>query len=107
MQARLALTLFAGAVLLATGAARAQNVESGKEFAQVSCSGCHRIAGEEAKTRSDAVPSFSSIAQMKSTTAISLAAFLTTPHANMPNLVLSRTEIRDVSAYILSLRKPQ
>jgi mono/diheme cytochrome c family protein len=107
MQTRLVLTLFAGAVVLATGAARAQNIEAGKAFAQVSCSGCHRIAGEEPKTTSDVVPSFSSVAQMKSTTTISLAAFLTTPHANMPNLVLSRTEIRDVSAYILSLRKPQ
>jgi mono/diheme cytochrome c family protein len=107
MQAQLARILSVGAVLLAAGTARAQNIESGKDFAQVSCGGCHRIAGEEQKTTSDAVPSFSSIAQMKSTTAMSLAAFLTTPHANMPNLVLSRSEIRDVSAYILSLRKPQ
>jgi mono/diheme cytochrome c family protein len=107
MYVQLARTLCIGAVLLATGAARAQDIESGKQIAQTSCSGCHRIAGEEQKTTSDAVPSFSSVAQMKSTTAISLAAFLTTPHANMPNLVLSRSEIRDVSAYILSLRKPQ
>jgi len=104
----LARTSLVGAVLLfATGGVRAQDIESGKQIAQVSCSGCHRIAGEEPKTTSDAVPSFSSIGQMKSTTPMSLAAFLATPHANMPDLVLSRDEIRDVSAYILSLRKPQ
>jgi mono/diheme cytochrome c family protein len=104
---QLARICLVGAALLTTGAASAQDVEAGKQFAQTSCSGCHRIAAEEPKTTSDAVPSFSPIAQMKSTIAMSLAAFLTTPHANMPNLVLSRTEIRDVSAYILSLRKPQ
>jgi mono/diheme cytochrome c family protein len=42
---------------------------------------------------------------MKSTTEMSLAAFLTTPHGRMPNFSLSRAEIRDVSAYILSLRQ--
>jgi len=93
------------AALLAAGAARAQDIVSGKHIAQVWCSSCHKIGSEETKAVSDAVPSFSSIGQMKSTTATSLAAFLSTPHANMPNFVLSRTEIRDVSAYILSLRK--
>jgi mono/diheme cytochrome c family protein len=107
MHFRLARAFLVGAALLAMGTARAQNVDAGKQFAQMSCSGCHRIAGEEQKTTSDEVPSFSAIAQMKSTTQMSLTAFLTTPHGNMPNLVLSRSEIRDVSAYILSLRKPQ
>ena len=93
------------ASLFAGNAARAQDVEAGKHIAQTWCSGCHRITAEGPKTGSDAVPSFSSIAQEESTTAISLAAFLSTPHPRMPNYVLSRTEMRDVSAYILSLRK--
>jgi hypothetical protein len=44
---------------------------------------------------------------MKSTTEASLAAFLSTAHerGGMPDLVLNRKEIQDVSAYILSLRK--
>jgi mono/diheme cytochrome c family protein len=93
------------AALLAASAARAQDIASGKHIAKTWCSSCHEIGSDERKSVSDAVPSFSSIAQMKSTTATSLAAFLSTPHANMPNFVLTRTEIRDVSAYILSLRK--
>ena len=99
------ITLSIAAFLLAVSAARAQNVESGKHIAQTWCSGCHRIAVEGQKTGRDVAPSFSSIAQMKSTTSISLAAFLSTPHPHMPNYVLSRTEMRDVSAYIISLRK--
>jgi len=97
--------LLVAACLFAGSAARAQNVEAGKHIAQTWCSGCHLIGAEGPKTGSDATPSFSSIAQEKSTTAISLAAFLSTPHPRMPNYVLSRTEMRDVSAYILSLRK--
>lgn len=97
--------LFIAASVLTVSAARAQNVEAGKHIAQTWCSGCHRIAAEGQKTGSDVAPSFSSIAQDKSTTSISLAAFLSTPHPHMPNYVLSLTETRDVSAYILSLRK--
>lgn len=98
-----ALIVFAS--LFAANATRAQDVEAGKHIAQTWCSGCHRITAEDSKTGSDAVPSFSSIAQEESTTSISLAAFLSTPHPRMPNYALSRTEMRDVSAYILSLRK--
>ncbi len=35
---------------------------------------------------------------------MSLRVFLQSPHARMPDLHLSRDEIADVSAYILSLR---
>ena len=37
---------------------------------------------------------------------MALDVFLQTPHHRMPDLHLSRTEIDDVSAYILSLRTP-
>jgi hypothetical protein len=40
---------------------------------------------------------------MASTTSTSLNAFLSTPHPSMPDYALSRQEIADVSAYILSL----
>jgi mono/diheme cytochrome c family protein len=41
---------------------------------------------------------------MKSTTVLSLRAFLQTPHARMPDLHLTRDEIDNIAAYILSLR---
>src|SRR3954451_535317 len=64
------------------------------------------LAGAQQKSGRDNVLTFFSIARRKSTTEASPAAFLTTLHARrqMPNLRLSRLEIRDVSAYILSLR---
>ena len=53
---------------------------------------------------SDAVPTFPGVARMPSTTATSLRAFLQTPHHRMPDFRLSRTEVEDLIAYMLSLR---
>ena len=55
--------------------------------------------------RNDAVPSFVSVARMDSTTTTSLEVFLSTPHGRMPDYSLSRHDIANVSAYILSLRQ--
>jgi mono/diheme cytochrome c family protein len=96
--------LFIASVMLAAGAAQAQDIPAGKTIAKVWCSNCHSVASQEKTTVRDGVPTFLSIAQMQSTTEMSLAAFLATPHGGMPNLTLSRKEIQDVSSYILSLR---
>ena len=100
------IILFIVTPLLAADAARAQDISTGKGIAQVWCSDCHLVDPRERKSGRNSAPTFLSIARMKSTTEASLAAFLSTPHGpgGMPNLVLDRTEIRDVSAYILSLR---
>ena len=92
---------------LAIAPACAQDIASGKRIAERWCSSCHVVGREQRHAPNDAVPTFQAIAQMDSTTQMSLAAFLTTPHAPMPNIVLSRAEIADISAYILSLRKPR
>ena len=104
---RAGIILFTAAALLAAGAARAQDFSTGKGVAQVWCSDCHLVDPLERKSGRDSAPTFLSIARMKSTTEASLAAFLSTPHGRgrMPDLVLNREEIQDVSAYILSLRK--
>jgi mono/diheme cytochrome c family protein len=98
---------FIAATLLAAGAARAQDILIGKGIAQLWCSDCHLVDPQERKSGRDSAPTFLSIARKKSTTEASLAAFLSTPHGRggMPDLVLNRTEIQEVSAYILSLRK--
>jgi len=90
--------------ILGTAVARAQDIAAGQAIAETWCSNCHSTVARDAAVR-DGVPAFFSIAQMPSTTEMSLATFLTTPHGRMPNFSLSRTEIRDVSAYILSLRQ--
>jgi len=89
------------------GTAYAQSVAAGHSIAEHWCSSCHLVDLRQRKAPNDAIPSFVAVAQMKSTTRLSLAAFLSTSHEPMPNFVLSRQEIADVSAYILSLRKPR
>ena len=92
------------AVLLAAGPAVAQDVMAGQKIAETWCSNCHAVTATPQTRSSDGISSFASVAAMPSTTEMSLAAFLTTPHGRMPNFTLSRAEIADVSAYIVGLR---
>ena len=88
-----------------TDHAIAQDVESGRRIAQMWCEGCHQIQNAPTGPIRDDIPSFVAIARSSSTTSTSLNAFLSTPHPSMPNYSLTRQEIRDVAAYILSLRQ--
>ena len=80
---------------------------AGERFAMNVCAECHMVSvGQSGLYRADA-PTFPDMANMPSTTALSLRVFLQTPHAkrNMPDLVLSESQMDDVIAYILSLRQ--
>ena len=97
----------AGAAILASGLAFAQQTQGsalrGHDLAKTWCAGCHLIEARELRAK-DAVPSFAAVAAMKSTTQLSLNAFLQTSHHNMPDWRLTRQQVDDVVAYILSLR---
>ena len=104
---RLAVTALFCAGLLAYGSARAQEVgdaAEGHKLAESWCSSCHVIGPTQQQGVSNGAPTFAAIARMKSTTTLSLYAFLQTPHDRMPDLHLSRDDIDNISAYILSLR---
>ncbi|MBV8397855.1 MAG: cytochrome c [Acetobacteraceae bacterium] len=80
------------------------NLAEGHQLAQTWCSNCHLVDPNGQSRATDVAPSFASVANMPSTTSAALHAFLTTPHPPMPDFRLSRTEMDDVVAYILSLR---
>lgn len=82
--------------------AAAQDLENGHQIARRWCSGCHEIGN--APVHNDVSPPFTTIARMPSTTELSLHAFLSTPHKRMPDYSLTRQEIADISAYIVSLK---
>ncbi|MBR0661512.1 c-type cytochrome [Neoroseomonas oryzicola] len=101
-----------GLVLLGLGAATpalAQpepgDVRAGQRLATTWCANCHQIAVGGPGSANDAAPPFPAVAQMVSTTSMSLRVFLQSPHGNMPDYRLSREQIDDVVAYILSLRR--
>jgi cytochrome c len=77
---------------------------SGRLLATRLCSSCHRVLPMTLSDKADP-PSFQSIADEPSTTGLSLNVFLHSNHNNMPDLVLSATESKDLIAYILSLKK--
>ena len=107
MRRMMLIAATAAAATLATGLALAQrtpgDANRGHELAKTWCAGCHLIEAHETMAR-DVVPSFTAVAAMKSTTELSLQAFLQTPHDHMPDWRLSRQQIDDVAAYIMSLR---
>ena len=86
------------------------NPASGRKIATAQCSSCHRVlpillSDKGAPADKDGPPSFQSIADLPSTTGISLNVFLHSNHKNMPDLILSKPDANDVIAYVLSLKK--
>jgi mono/diheme cytochrome c family protein len=75
----------------------------GRQTATALCAPCHQIGGTH---RDDDPPSFVDIANMPSTTALSLMVFLRSNHQAMPNLIISDSDTDDLIAYILALKQP-
>ena len=81
------------------------DLAAGRHLAETWCSSCHQVDPAQQRGVDNGVPTFTAIARMPSTTPLALRAFLQTPHAQMPDLHLSRDEIDDLTGYILSLRR--
>jgi mono/diheme cytochrome c family protein len=85
-------------------AAAAGDPQRGRELAEQWCSSCHLVSAEQQTASTDAPP-FETIADRSPDEFSWLEAFLADPHPPMPQLSLSRDEIRDLVAYIASLRE--
>jgi len=89
------------------------DVQAGHKLAIMVCANCHIAASDqhEQPILRPAAPSFASIMQRKGVTADWLQNFMKTTHRTidnpkgMPNPMLLDFEIKQVSAYLLSLRK--
>ena len=89
------------------------NVQAGRAFALLACTGCHVVAPDQpfkpVYQGPPNPPDFKDVANQPGMTADSLRHYLETLPAvpqkgRMPNLELSDDELRDVVAFILSLR---
>ncbi len=66
---------------------------------------CHAVRAGQTQSPLATAPSFEEIAYIPGMTAAALAFWLTAQsHPTMPNLILSPQQVRNVSAYLLSLR---
>ena len=112
-RATLRLTMILSVTVVATLAAvcpifaqpsESTRITSGRQIAITICGNCHE---DPASSRNSAVgPRLEDIANLPSTTALSLKEFLGSRHKKrMPNFLLSRADTDDVIAYILSLKR--
>jgi mono/diheme cytochrome c family protein len=92
--------------LLAPAHAQTQaTLARGKEIAERVCAGCHAVNDKQGSTvQGTDVPSFRAIAGRPYKTPESLQAVIMTPRHPMPAIPLELAEIRDVVAYIQSLK---
>jgi mono/diheme cytochrome c family protein len=88
---------------LATSSAIAADAENGRRIAEARCVPCHAVGPGQRPGTSQAPP-FDAIARKYVQNPETLAFALRDPHPRM-NVVLMRSEMEDVAAYINSLAK--
>lgn len=89
-----------------SGAAEAQeaDVEAGEAYAEEVCAACHAVqAGDLESPLFEALP-FQEVADTPGMTELALTVWLQTSHPTMPNIVLEQDDMRNVVAYIRSLK---
>lgn len=99
-----AALMYLGAITAAQAQATG-SPRQGLGIARAQCAECHRVANERGYSPNPAAPTFEHIANIPGMTSRALTAALRTSHRTMPNVIISNTEIRDVVAYILSLKR--
>lgn len=105
--AAIALTTWSLFVPLDSSWAQPSSADAGRghELAGRLCTNCHAIDGETYGSIRADVPSFPTIANRPGTSAEHLAGRIIVPHPAMPGVPMTRAAIRDIVAYIVSLKK--
>ena len=106
-RAAIALTTWSLFVPLDSSWAQPSPADAGRghELAARLCTNCHAIDGETSGPIRADVPSFPTIANRPGASAEHLAGRIIVPRPAMPGVPLTRAEIRDIVAYIVSLKK--
>jgi mono/diheme cytochrome c family protein len=76
----------------------------GATIARQICAECHAVQKGQFQSPNGQAPTFEAVATTPGMTSIALAAALRTSHRTMPNIILADDDLRNVSAYIISLR---
>lgn len=106
----LAMLLAAFLVMLARSAAGQPtpglrpDPANGRRVAETLCSSCHLVGSQGGGSAIAGVPSFTAIAKHAGQTPERLAGAIILPHPPMPAVALTNVEMRDVIAYIMTLR---
>lgn len=76
---------------------------AGGQLAHEVCAACHLVAKDQASDP-EIGPSLIEVAEHPASTEMSLRVYLQTPHATMPDIILTPQETDDVISYILTLK---
>jgi mono/diheme cytochrome c family protein len=103
----LTLLVAATPALAGAPATNAPDPMNGQELASRLCSNCHLVgSGQQEQANAD-IPSFHEIANKQGQTAGSIMAHIVLSKHPMPTIPLTKKELSDLAAYILSLRGRQ
>jgi len=92
------------AAALAATASQAGDIAVGFKRAKEVCAKCHVVAKGVGGGGTDGAPPFATIPNQLKRSGAQIKTFLSRPHGRMPDFVMTRQEIDDLTAYILSLR---
>ena len=103
---RLLLGMLSASLVLATATVALSeepaDPQAGFEYAQTYCATCHALSEE--KSPLPQAPRFRNVADQPGITATALQVWMQTSHPTMPNIVVAPNDMRNVIAYILSLK---
>lgn len=94
-------------VLLLPAAGALADVNAGRTIAETWCKNCHNVSPGDTRMHDTGAPAFTVVANSKAMTTTALTVFLFNSHNRMPDYSLTRQEVADVSAYIMSLKSPE
>jgi mono/diheme cytochrome c family protein len=79
----------------------------GKELAGRLCSSCHLVGNGEQRQANADIPSFHEIANKEGQTAGAIMAHIVLPKHPMLTIPLTKSQLANLSAYIMTLRDPE
>lgn len=103
MRSAIAFLVFA-ALMGPVGAQESGDSARGKLLAERICSECHAMVPRSPHPASG-IASFEAIANTPGMTAMALFVWLTSPHRDMPHIILTSRDRTDIIAYITGLKR--
>jgi mono/diheme cytochrome c family protein len=100
----IALSLLVFMPVALAGATSQPDPVHGKGLAEKLCTNCHLVGSAQQQHANADVPSFHEIANREGQTAGTITARIILPKHAMPTIPLTKAELADLAAYILSLR---
>jgi mono/diheme cytochrome c family protein len=97
------LSLFVAGMAFAAPIPGQPDPVHGKALAESLCSNCHLVGSSQEHVNAD-VPSFREIANMEGQTTGDIMGHIILPKHPMPQIPLTKAELADLAAYIISLR---